>query len=168
MGRDNARTPVQWDASRHAGFTTGTPWLEVNPNHGEVNAEAAWADDDSVLHFYRRLHALRHDVPVVALGDFRMLLPDHEQLYAFTRALDAPSGGPGGEGAWERDELLVLVNVGGEPQPVPAAVLDGWEEASVLLATHPVPDDADRPGGVGRLSAWEGLVLRRRSALPPR
>lgn len=168
MGRDNARTPVQWDASEHAGFTTGTPWLEVNPNHVEVNAEAAWADDSSVLHFYRRLHALRHDVPVVALGDFRMLLPEHEAVYAFTRALDAPSDGAGPDAAWVRDELLVLVNVGGAPQDVPSAVVDGWAGSTVLMATHHVPDDAARAGDVGHLRPWEGVVLRRRSTLPRR
>ncbi len=99
-GRDNARTPMQWDASPHAGFTTGTPWLPVNPNHVEVNAFDARADERSVFHHYRRLIELRHREPVVAHGDFTMLLPDHEFVYAFTRRLDAV-------------ELLVLCNVSG-------------------------------------------------------
>ena len=60
MGRDNARTPMQWDAGPHAGFTTGEPWLGVNPNHVEINAEAARADPDSVFHHYRQLIELRH------------------------------------------------------------------------------------------------------------
>ena len=171
MGRDNARTPVQWDASEHAGFTTGRPWLEVNPDHVEVNAEAAWADDDSVLHFYRRLHALRHDVPVVALGDFRMLLPDHEAVYAFSRALDTPAP----DGDRRRDELLVLVNVGGTPQDLPVGVTAGWGDADVLLATHEgfvMPDGVpDRAGSVtasARLRPWEGVVLRARRRLSRR
>ena len=67
--RDNARTPMQWDASPHAGFTTGTPWLPVNPNHTEINAEAARKDPDSVFHHYRRLIALRHVLPVVVHGE---------------------------------------------------------------------------------------------------
>ncbi|MFE9233330.1 alpha-glucosidase [Cellulosimicrobium funkei] len=163
--RDHARTPVQWDASANAGFTTGTPWLEINPNHTTINAEAAWADEDSVLHFYRRLVALRREEPVVALGDFRMLLPDHEAVYAFTRALDAP----GPDGTTVRDELLVLVNVGGVPQDVPAGTLTGWEEASVLVTTHPGrADDGTRPGAVGHLEPWEGRVLRRTGPRPPR
>nr|WP_051876798.1 DUF3459 domain-containing protein [Cellulosimicrobium sp. MM] len=163
--RDHARTPVQWDASANAGFTTGTPWLEVNPNHTTINAEAAWADEDSVLHFYRRLVALRRDEPVVALGDFRMLLPDHEAVYAFTRALDAP----GPDGTTVRDELLVLVNVGGVPQDVPAGTLTGWEDASVLVTTHPGrADDGTRPGAVGHLEPWEGRVLRRTGPRPAR
>jgi oligo-1,6-glucosidase len=88
MSRDNARTPVQWDAGPSAGFTSGTPWLPVNPDHVEWNAEAQRGDPDSVLAHYRRLIALRHDDPVVALGDFAMLLPEHDDVYAFTRTLD--------------------------------------------------------------------------------
>ena len=60
--RDNARTPMQWDDSPHAGFTTGTPWIAVNPNHTTINAAAARADDRSVFHHYRRLIELRHTV----------------------------------------------------------------------------------------------------------
>src|SRR3712207_4755259 len=63
MSRDNARTPMQWDATEHAGFTAGTPWLAVNPNHREINAQAAAADPDSVFHHYRRLIELRHTEP---------------------------------------------------------------------------------------------------------
>ncbi len=85
MGRDNARTPMQWDASPHGGFTTGTPWLPVNPDHSEVNAAAARANPASVYHHYRRLIALRHGEPAVVHGDFTMLLPDDERVYAFTR-----------------------------------------------------------------------------------
>ena len=155
--RDHARTPVQWDAGPGAGFTTGTPWLEVNPNHAEVNAEAAWADEGSVLHLYRRLAALRHEVPVVALGDLRMLLPEHEALYAFTRALDAPRD----RGGWDRDELLVVVNVGGAEQALPPGFLAGWEDAEVLVATHDDAGTTAAPGPAG-LRAWEGVVLRRR------
>ena len=71
MGRDNARTPMQWDASEHAGFTTGTPWLAVNPNHVEINAAAERADPDSVFHHYRRLIELRHAEPAVASATSR-------------------------------------------------------------------------------------------------
>src|SRR5690606_12304368 len=162
--RDHARTPVQWDATANAGFTTGTPWLEVNPNHVTINAEAAWADEDSVLHFYRLLVALRHDEPVDALGDFRMLLPEHDAIYAFTRAL----GPPGADGTGTREELLGVVNVGGTPQEVPPDVLAGWHDAFVLLTTHPERDDDGRSGAVADLAAWEGLVLRRMRDLAAR
>ena len=87
MGRDNARTPVQWTAGPQAGFTTGTPWLPVNPNHTEINAETERANPDSVFHHYRRVIELRHTLPVVADGDFTMLLPDDERVYAYVRSL---------------------------------------------------------------------------------
>ena len=86
LNRDNARTPVQWDASRHAGFTTGSPWIAVNPNANHINAAAQVDDPDSVYSFYRKVIALRHAEPVVSHGDFTMLLPRDEHVYAFTRA----------------------------------------------------------------------------------
>jgi oligo-1,6-glucosidase len=105
MSRDNARTPVQWDGSPNAGFTAGTPWLPVNPDHREWNAAAQRKDETSVLAHYRRLIALRHENPVVALGDFAMLLPEHDDVYAFTRTL-------------EREVLLVVCNVSATPHPL--------------------------------------------------
>ena len=136
--RDNARTPMQWDGSDQAGFTTGTPWLPVNPNHAEINAAAQRDDPDSVLAHYRRLIALRHDEPAVAHGDFTMLLPDDPAVYAFTRR-------------FESVELLVLCNVSADPAAVP---LDGWDDASLLLGTHGT-------AGTGTLRPWESRVLRR-------
>jgi oligo-1,6-glucosidase len=75
MSRDQGRTPVQWDSSPGAGFTSGTPWLAINPDHVEVNAAAEVGDPDSVFEHYRRLIALRHADPVVIHGDFELLLP---------------------------------------------------------------------------------------------
>lgn len=85
--RDNARTPMQWSAGPNAGFTSGTPWLPVNPNHTSVNAEQARADADSVFHHYRRLIALRKANPVIVHGRYQLLLPQHPQIYAYTRTL---------------------------------------------------------------------------------
>ena len=102
--RDNARTPMQWDDTPNAGFTTGTPWLPVNPNYPEVNAAAALADPDSVFHHYRRLIALRKEYPVFREGDFTLLCPESEALFAYTRKT--------GEEA-----LLVVCNFTDAPQP---------------------------------------------------
>ena len=102
MSRDNARTPMQWDDTEHAGFTDGEPWIAVNPNHTEVNAAAAVADPDSVFHHYRRLIELRKSEPAVAHGDFTMLLADDPVVYAFTRRLGDT-------------ELLVVANFSGDP-----------------------------------------------------
>lgn len=144
MSRDNARTPMQWDDSHHAGFTSGEPWLPVNPNHVEVNAAAARSDPSSVFAHYRRLIELRHAEPVVAHGDFTMLLPDDERVYAFTRRLDDV-------------ELLVLGNFTGRTVHVDLLESDDWRPAPVLLTN--VGDGP--PGG---LLPWEARVLRRRLA----
>jgi oligo-1,6-glucosidase len=143
--RDNARTPMQWDASAHAGFTTGTPWIAVNPNYVEINAACQVDDPDSVFAHYHRLIALRHTEPVVAEGDFTMLLPDDEKIYAFTRRLGAV-------------ELLVLGNFSGEPVH---ADVDGWQDAELVLGNYL---DAAHPcgkGDVGALRPWEATVYRR-------
>lgn len=88
ISRDNARTPMQWDASPNAGFTTGTPWIRVNPNYKEINAAACTADPDSVFHYYQELIRLRHTLPIIVYGTFRGLLEDSETIYAYRRLLD--------------------------------------------------------------------------------
>ena len=84
--RDNARTPMQWSAAPNAGFTTGTPWIGVNPNYETINAEAQENDPDSVLCFYRRLIALRRELPIITEGDYTLLLADHPQIFAYQRS----------------------------------------------------------------------------------
>ncbi|MEV4278384.1 alpha-glucosidase [Actinoplanes xinjiangensis] len=138
-GRDNARTPMQWDDSPNGGFSTGTPWLPVNPNHREINAHAQRADPDSVFHYYRRLIELRKTEPAVADGDFTMLLPDDERLYAFTRRL----GGT---------ELLVIGNFSGVEAH---AAIEGWDGAELLLT------NLDEPRTHLTLAPWQAVVYRR-------
>ena len=88
ISRDNARTPMQWNSSKNAGFTTGTPWINVNPNYTAINTEAALADPDSVFYYYQKLIRLRHSLPIVVYGTFHGLLEDSETIYAYTRTLD--------------------------------------------------------------------------------
>ncbi len=88
ISRDNARTPMQWDASPNAGFTTGTPWIRVNPNYKEINAAACTADPDSVFHYYQELIRLRHTLPIIVYGKFEGLLEDSETIYAYRRLLN--------------------------------------------------------------------------------
>ena len=137
--RDNARTPMQWDASPHGGFTTGTPWLTENPNYREINATAALADPDSVFHYYRRLIALRKTYPVFVHGDFTLLEPDHPSLFVYRRKL-------------ARQSLLVICNYGGGETAwsLPA----GWDDAQCLISNYP-----DRLPG--RLRPWEARILLR-------
>jgi len=87
MGRDNARTPMQWDDGPQAGFTTGTPWIGVNPNCRDINVKQAMADPDSIFHYYRRLIALRKQHDIMVYGEFVPLMEDHPQIYAYLRVL---------------------------------------------------------------------------------
>ena len=106
MHRDNARTPMQWDDSPHAGFTTGTPWIAVNPNHATINAAAARADDRlGVPPLPPADRAAPHRRPSSSTATFTMLLADDPHVYAFTRTLGD-------------EALLVLANFTGAVQPV--------------------------------------------------
>jgi oligo-1,6-glucosidase len=149
MSRDNARTPMQWDDGPTAGFTTGTPWLPVNPNSTEINAAAQVDDPGSVFAHYRRLIELRHELPVVAHGDFTMLLPGDERVYAYTRRLD-------------EDELLVLANFSDGEVPVDLPDPHRWADAELLLGNY--PDPAGGSGAPSALRGWEAVVYRLRPA----
>jgi oligo-1,6-glucosidase len=100
-GRDNARTPFQWDESEHGGFTTGTPWLQVNPNYKEINAKQAVEDEHSIYHYYRKLIQLRKEHPIIVHGSYDLLVPEDEKIYVYTRAL-------------ENQTLLVALNFSAE------------------------------------------------------
>ncbi|MDT7612535.1 MAG: oligo,6-glucosidase [Pseudonocardiales bacterium] len=144
MSRDNGRTPMQWDAGPWAGFSMAQPWIPINPNYTEINAEAAIVDPDSVFHHYRKLIELRHSEPVVVHGSFHMLLPHDEQIYAFLRRL----GGV---------ELLVLGNFSSADAVVDLPDAAEWAGADLLLGTQPDPE----PGAPLVLRPWEGRVYRR-------
>lgn len=85
-GRDNARTPMQWDDSQNAGFTTGTPWINVNPNYKTINAAAQVNDPDSIYNFYKQLIALRHAHDSIVYGEMDLLYEDAHDLFAYTRS----------------------------------------------------------------------------------
>ena len=84
-GRDNARTPMQWDDTENAGFTTGAPWLGVNPNYTEINARSQLQDENSVFHYYKKLIHLRKENSIFVDGDFTLLLPEDENIFAYVR-----------------------------------------------------------------------------------
>jgi oligo-1,6-glucosidase len=147
MSRDQARTPVQWDATDQAGFTTGTPWIAVNPDHVDVNAAAQVGREDSVFEHYRRLIALRHADPVVIDGEFELLLPEHPAIWAFVRR---------GQDA----ELLVAANFSADPVSAVLPLQEaGWADAEVVLASH--PDRSPRQLPELALAPWESVVWRR-------
>jgi oligo-1,6-glucosidase len=144
MSRDQARTPVQWDASPGAGFTTGTPWLAVNPDHVTVNAAAQVGEPDSVFAHYQRLIALRHEDPVVTEGAFELLLPEHQAIWAFLRrTLDA--------------DLLVAANFSAGPTDVRLPLDPAWTGARLVLSSHDAPR---QPPPDLTLRPWESAVWR--------
>ncbi|WP_079509151.1 glycoside hydrolase family 13 protein [Mesobacillus jeotgali] len=127
-GRDNARTPFQWDDSKHGGFTEGTPWIKVNPNYKEINAKQAVKDEDSIYHYYRKLIQLRKEHPVIVHGRYDILLPEDERIYVYTRTLDSK-------------KLLVLLNFTGEEQSftLPANLQNKTNH--VLIANYESPPE---------------------------
>ncbi len=147
--RDNARTPMQWTAGSSAGFTTGRPWIGVNPRHAEINVEAARTDPDSVFHHYRRLIALRKTEPVIVHGSYRPLLEDHPTIAAYLRTLGD-------------DRLLVVCNFSGEPTPFALPPEIGFSAAEPLIANYPVGPGED----LRRLTLrpWEARVDRLRGS----
>lgn len=138
--RDNARTPVQWTPGVEAGFTTGRPWIEVTGNADVINVETdRAAGDRSIFEYYRRLIALRHELPVVSLGEFALLEPEHPTLYAFTRTRGD-------------DRLLVVGNWSGEPLDLPRDLTADAGER--LIGNYAEWNDT-------ALEPWEVRVYRR-------
>jgi oligo-1,6-glucosidase len=88
FSRDNARTPMQWDDSDNGGFTTGKPWIKVNPNYTKINVAKQIGDKDSILNYYRRLIKLRKENEIIIYGDFELILPDDKNIFSYTRKLN--------------------------------------------------------------------------------
>lgn len=146
-GRDNARTPVQWNASEHAGFTTGTPWIAVNPNYKEVNVEQAVADPDSIFHYYKKLIKLRKENEVIVYGAYDVLLDDHEQIYAYTRTL-------------KKEKLLVILNFS-DHRPefkLPEDMI--CRDVEVLISNYEQPEEPDVTSI--KLRPYEAVVYKYR------
>ena len=139
--RDHARTPMHWTDGPHGGFTTGTPWLAVNPNSVEINADAQRADPDSVFHHHRKLIAMRRHHPVLVHGAYRDIDPTHERVLGHTRT----------DGDMR---CVVLVHFGEEP--ISYALPDGLEIGETLLVSS---GDAPPPGSTTvTLAGWQSLV----------
>ncbi|NCH54918.1 glycoside hydrolase family 13 protein [Cronobacter muytjensii] len=139
-GRDNSRTPMQWDASPYAGFSTHEPWLKVNPNYEMINVDSQQHDPHSVLNFYRQMIHLRKREPALIYGRYEPLLDDHEQIYAYGRTL--------GE-----ERVVVLCNLSGKAAEWEAQALS-LDGATCLLANF-----SEGPEG-HRLKAWEARVYK--------
>ncbi|MBO0841790.1 MAG: alpha-glucosidase [Nocardioides sp.] len=137
MSRENSRTPMQWTAGEQGGFTTGTPWLAVNPNHTSINAADQVDDPSSVFSHYRELIRLRHEEPCVVEGDFTLLAPDHPRLFAYARRHGAT-------------RLVVVANLADDKARL--GDLSGECRGELVLGN----DDGDV------LGPWESRVYRER------
>jgi len=147
MSRDQGRRPVQWDATPAAGFTTGTPWIAVNPDHTGVNAAAQVGQPGSVFEHYRQLIGLRHTDPVVTDGDFELLLADHPVIWAFLRR---------GRDA----ELLVAANFSADVAGAVLPLEGEWADAAVVLSSLPEQSPLQPPPDL-KLRPWESVIWRR-------
>ena len=123
--RDNARTPMQWNATAQAGFTTGTPWYPVNPNYTAINAEQALADENSIFYYYQALIALRKTQPILTQGSFEPLLPDDPDIYAYLRR-------------WNGKTWLVVCNFHQKQ-----VTFCGKGRGRTILSNYPQPELAD-------------------------
>ena len=124
--RDNARTPMQWNSGKNGGFTEGTPWIMVNPNYKEINAEQELADPDSVFHYYQQLIALRRSSiwsDIIVYGHYELLAPEDPQVFAYTREC-------------EGRKLLVICNLSAEKVSfeIPGSV--SWTQADRLIGNY--------------------------------
>ena len=136
--RDNARTPMQWDASENAGFTTGTPWIAVNPNYKKINVADQLKREDSVFHYYQKLIRLRKENEIIVYGNYELLLPEDENIFAYTRSLDGK-------------KLLTVCNFSKSEQKFD---FSGYENAKVLISNY------NRDAGEdGILKPYEATVL---------
>lgn len=140
--RDNARTPVQWDDSEHAGFTTGTPWIMVNPNYKEINAKEQLSRKNSVFYFYKELIRLRKEYDIIPYGTYQLLLPEDPDLFVYERRL--------GE-----ERLLVICNFSEKELSYEVPEEFSAENAKLLIANY---EDAKIAAHL-TLRPYESLVL---------
>ena len=136
--RDNARTPMQWDAGENAGFTTGTPWIALNPNYKKINVDNQLKREDSVFHYYQKLIKLRKEYEIIVYGKYELLLPDDENIYAYVRTLG-------------NQKLLTVCNFSKAEQRFDCC---GYENAKVLISNYDRDVRED-----GTLKPYETAVL---------
>lgn len=144
LSRDNSRTPMQWDGTENAGFSSGTPWIKVNPNYKEINVAEALADPDSVFYYYQKLISLRKQHEVMVYGSYEPILEEDQQIYAYFRVL--------GEEKW-----LVVLNISEEPAVCELPEPVSGQAKEIILANLPMEPDA---GGAIRLKPYEARIYQ--------
>ncbi len=139
VSRDNARTPMQWDSGKNAGFTEGNPWIDVNPDYVEINAGKEMSDEDSVFHYYQKLIRLRHEMDVIVDGRFDLLLPEDPNLFTYTRTL-------------EDEKIFVLCNFSKNVVDIPEEIR-GYLQGDVLISNY-------KETGTDYLKPYEAVVYQ--------
>ena len=141
-GRDNARTPMQWDKTENAGFTTGTPWIGVNPNYIVINAKDEMNNPGSVFCYYKKLIRLRKQYDIIVYGKFEMLLPESEFIFAYTRT-------------YKKERLLVLCNFTEEEQPVELEREFQTADNQILISNY----GKENTGKINVLRPYEAIAI---------
>ncbi len=138
--RDNARTPVQWDNTLHAGFTSGNPWIMVNPNYKKINAKEQLEREDSVFHYYQKLIRLRKENKIIIEGTYQLLLPTHPSVFAYMRS-------------YQNQRLLVVCNFSEKAVDYPL-VLEGQEKSRCLISNY----GEEKPWEKAKLLPYEAFA----------
>ncbi|TJY41149.1 alpha-glucosidase [Cohnella pontilimi] len=144
-GRDNSRTPMQWNDGHQAGFTSGTPWMKVNPNYQKINVEQAIRDPDSIYHYYKKLIALRAANSTAVYGKYDLILERHDKIYAYTRTL-------------ENEKWVIICNLFAEETVFRLPRNIEFADSELLLANYPV--EADERLRTLNLRPFEARVFR--------
>ena len=147
--RDNARTPMQWTDGKNAGFTEGDPWIKVNPNHREVNAERERADPDSVWHYYRDLVDLRKRYPALVYGEYDPILEDDSDVFAYLRTFEE-----------EDERFLVVLNFFDERPSFALPDRVSYDDAELVLANYDRSNDGDSGPDEFELRPYEARLYR--------
>lgn len=142
--RDNARTPVQWNTNKNAGFTEGTPWLKVNPNYKDINVEDSLKDKNSIFYHYKNLITLRKNMDIIAYGDFELLYADDLNIYSYLRSLD-------------NEKLLIVCNFFGKEVEFTKPSHIKYENSEILISNY---SDSSNSIEKIKLRPYESIVYR--------
>ncbi|MEH7453230.1 glycoside hydrolase family 13 protein [Gottfriedia acidiceleris] len=141
-GRDNARTPFQWDTTKNAGFTTGTPWIRVNPRYKEINAQSAIENPNSIYYYYQQLIKLRKEMDIITTGKFQLLMREDSKVFAYKREVDG-------------DALIVLCNFSNQSiELTDESILSSIQDASIVITN----EENEKARNI--LTPFESIVYR--------
>ncbi len=140
LSRDNARTPMQWNSTEHAGFTSGKPWLPVNENYKQVNVAVEKENPNSVLNYFKQLTKLRNENQVLVYGDYKLIQKEHPNIYAYTRSL-------------ENDKMMILLNFSDSESEIELK-----DDSSKILINN--YDDLQSEKGNITLKPYQSVILK--------